>query len=322
MQFTEVKTKIKSVLNLHLLRYFRMFININYNHLYYFWVCASEGGIGKGAQTLNLTPQTVSAQIATLEQRLGHKLFQKSGRKIQLTEFGAITKSYADDIFSKANEWLHTAVSGERNATAICKVGVTDGLPKSLISKWLSPVLQLDTPVRLDCEDGHIDELLTLLSRHKLDLILTDLPLSPEFRSIAKCQQIGKSSIGFFAPENEADKLSENFPDNLSRTKMVMPGSGSPISMALEHWFDQQMLHPEVSVYATDIALMKTLGRDGFGVFAAPLIVQDEIIDKFHVNMIGKPSEIYQEYFLITPQRSIPHPVVTEIVKSASQLSE
>ncbi|GHG00824.1 transcriptional activator NhaR [Thalassotalea marina] len=299
-----------------------MFININYNHLYYFWVCATEGGVSKAAEVLHLTPQTVSAQISSLEQRLGHKLFEKSGRTLKLTEFGAVTKTYADDIFSKAHEWLNTAVTGEHNATAICRVGVTDGLPKSLVSKWLSPMLQVNSSVRLDCEDGSIDDLLLLLSRHKLDLILTDIPLSPDFHDLAECQKIGKSAMGIFAEEKTADALAAQFPQSLHQQKMVMPGTATPISIQLEHWFNLNAIQPQVTVYATDIALMKTLGRDGFGLFAAPLIVEQEIKSQFHVKRIGVAEKVFQEYFLITPRRSIVHPAVTEIVKSASKLSK
>lgn len=298
-----------------------MFININYNHLYYFWVCATEGGVSKAAEVLHLTPQTVSAQISSLEQRLGHKLFEKSGRTLKLTEFGVITKTYADDIFSKAHEWLNTAVTGEHSATAICRVGVTDGLPKSLISKWLSPMLQVDTPVRLDCEDGNIDDLLVLLSRHKLDLILTDIPLSPDFHDLAECKKIGKSAMGIFAEQSVANSFSSGFPQSINHQKMVMPGTSSPLSIQLEHWFDVNAIKPQVTVYANDIALMKTLGRDGFGLFAAPLIVEQEIQNQLHVKRIGLAETVFQEYFLITPRRSIVHPAVTEIVKSASKLS-
>ena len=35
----------------------------NYNHLYYFWTVAREGGVVRAAQVLHLTPQTISSQL-------------------------------------------------------------------------------------------------------------------------------------------------------------------------------------------------------------------------------------------------------------------
>lgn len=271
---------------------------------------------------LHLTPQTISAQISSLEQRLDRKLFEKKGRQLHLTEFGAVTKSYADEIFDKANQWLNTVVSGQQDIKTVCRVGVTDGLPKSLVSKWLSPILKFDSHVQLECQDGKLEELLALMTVHKLDLILTDMPFSPEVHLSVDSQLLGKSSIGVFAPEENFAEIRDNFPLSLDGKEMVMPGAGTSFCQNLEKWFELQRLQPKVTVYANDIALMKTLGRDGFGLFAAPMVVKEEIIDKFHVSLVGEIEKVKQEYFLITPKRSIIHPVTSAIVKAANKLME
>ena len=43
----------------------------SYNHLYYFWTVAREGGVVRAAQVLHLTPQTISSQLKVLEDSLG-----------------------------------------------------------------------------------------------------------------------------------------------------------------------------------------------------------------------------------------------------------
>ena len=57
-------------------------VNLNYNHLHYFWVVASVGSIAKAARSLHVTPQTISGQLRTLEDRLGSALFERVGRKL------------------------------------------------------------------------------------------------------------------------------------------------------------------------------------------------------------------------------------------------
>ena len=44
---------------------------LNYHHLLYFWATAKHGTITKACEVLHLTPQTVSAQIRTLEKVVG-----------------------------------------------------------------------------------------------------------------------------------------------------------------------------------------------------------------------------------------------------------
>ena len=54
---------------------------MNFKHLHYFWVAARSGGILRAGEQLHTTPQTLSGQIKLLEERLGRKLFRKSGRR-------------------------------------------------------------------------------------------------------------------------------------------------------------------------------------------------------------------------------------------------
>src|ERR687892_446871 len=77
---------------------------LNYHHLLYFWVVAREGSIARATRELNLTQPTISAQLRQLEESLGEKLFEKSGRGLMLTEAGKIALRYADEIFALGRE--------------------------------------------------------------------------------------------------------------------------------------------------------------------------------------------------------------------------
>ncbi|WP_371374748.1 LysR family transcriptional regulator [Thalassotalea aquiviva] len=294
-------------------------MNINFNHLYYFWVTANEGGISKAAKSLHLTPQTVSAQIASLEQRLERKLFEKRGRTLALTDYGVLTKVYADEMFNKANEWMQTIQTGEQDWSNYCRVGITDGLPKSLVSMWLTPLLDHHKTHQVDCQDGSLEELIERQCNYEIDLILTELPMPSKYHLNAHCERIGTSPIGLFSPEPLATKISDNLPHSLDQKRFVMPGLGTPLCMQLEQWFEQHHIAPTVSMYASDIALMKTLGRDGFGSFAAPLILKQEIMSTFEVSLVCEFEHIKQDYFAITPKRSFLPPIVKAIVNHAKK---
>ena len=47
--------------------------NLNYRHLYYFWVVAKEGSMARAAQRLDMAIQTISVQLRELEKSLGHQ---------------------------------------------------------------------------------------------------------------------------------------------------------------------------------------------------------------------------------------------------------
>ena len=81
---------------------------LNYHHLQYFWVTARTGSIAKASRELRLSPPTISAQIGTLENSLGEKLFERSGRRLVLTDTGRLAFRYADEIFSLGREFTDT----------------------------------------------------------------------------------------------------------------------------------------------------------------------------------------------------------------------
>ena len=63
---------------------------MNFKHLRYFWTAAKAGGIMRAGEQLNTTPQTLSGQIKQLEEWLGHDLFKKRGRGLELTSEGRV----------------------------------------------------------------------------------------------------------------------------------------------------------------------------------------------------------------------------------------
>ncbi len=79
---------------------------LNYQHLLYFWSVVRTGSVTRAASELSLSIPTVSAQLRTLEERLGEKLLEKSGRKLVPTEVGRLVFAFAEQIFDVGRELL------------------------------------------------------------------------------------------------------------------------------------------------------------------------------------------------------------------------
>ena len=60
--------------------------HLNYSHLHYFWAVAREGSMVAAAEVLHITPQTISGQLKMLEDSVGGELFNRVGRRLELTE--------------------------------------------------------------------------------------------------------------------------------------------------------------------------------------------------------------------------------------------
>ena len=110
---------------------------LNYKQLYYFWHVARSGGVTRAAQQLHLTPQTISGQVAELEQSLGVALFNRVGRRLVLTAAGRQALEQAGAIFSLGADLEHTLRHVSQELTM--QVGIADSVPRTLAFELLAP---------------------------------------------------------------------------------------------------------------------------------------------------------------------------------------
>ncbi|MES9975292.1 MAG: transcriptional activator NhaR [Candidatus Thiodiazotropha sp.] len=292
-------------------------LKLNLKHLRYFWAVATHGTIVQAAEALFITPQTISGQLKELESQIGSELFRKEGRKLVLTETGRLVFSYADEMFRLGVE-LQDMLSGRTQGTTITlKVGVAMVVPKLLAYRILEPVLQMSDPVKLICHEAPLVDLLADLSVHKLDMVLADSPINPSLNIRAYNHALGESGITFFAASEEAQRLRAEFPVSLDGQNILMPSSGSSLRRNLEIWFQRQQLEPIVVAEFEDRALMKTFGERGTGVFTSPTAVEQDVIDKYRVEVVGRSEEITESFYVISPERHIKHPAINTITQVA-----
>ncbi|MBV2123032.1 MAG: transcriptional activator NhaR [Candidatus Thiodiazotropha sp. (ex Ctena orbiculata)] len=292
-------------------------LKLNLKHLRYFWAVASHGTIVQAAEALFITPQTISGQLRELESQVGSELFRKEGRRLVLTETGRLVFSYADEMFRLGIE-LQDMLTGRTQRTVITlKVGVAMVVPKLLAYRVLEPVLQMQDPVKLICHEAPLVDLLADLSVHKLDMVLADSPINPTLNIRAYNHALGESGITFFAAPDDAQRLRSEFPVSLHGQNILMPSSGSSLRRNLEIWFQRQQIEPVVVAEFEDRALMKTFGERGTGVFTTPTAVEQDVIDKYRVEVVGRSDEITESFYVISPERHIKHPAINTITQTA-----
>lgn len=290
---------------------------MNLKHLRYFWAVATHGSIARASEVLYLTPQTISGQLRELEQQLNAKLFQKSGRNLVLTDTGRLVFSYADEMFRLGDELQDVLAGRTPGAALTLTVGVAMVVPKLLAYRVLKPVLEMQDRVRLVCQEAPLVDLLAELSVHKLDLVLADSPISPALNIRAYNHLLGESGISFFATHNKARKYAARFPRSLNGAPMLMPTASSALRRMLEQWFERQEVRPAIVAEFEDRALMKAFGEADAGIFTSPTAVEDDVVAKYGVRVIGRTDDIKEHFYAISAERRIKHPAVTAITETA-----
>ena len=293
---------------------------INYNHLQYFFAVAREGSVTRAAQVLNVTPQTVSGQLATFEEYIGAPLFTRYGKRLEPTILGQVTLQYAEDIFSLGNELARTLSLRDAGRMANFNVGVVDVVPKVLAFEMLNECFNMEERFILECHEGELSNLLADLSVNKLDLIISDQPLPPGVSVKAISHFMGQSGITFFAGLDANECYQSEFPDSLHKAPFLMPGKKSALHRNLEAWFDANDISPRIVAEFDDSALLKFFGQTGRGVFCMPTAVEQDVLRQFDVAVIGRTEHLTERFYGILPERKIKHPAVEVVLRMGNRI--
>lgn len=290
---------------------------LNYHHLLYFWVVAHEGSIAAATRKLNLTQPTISAQLRLLEDSLGEKLFEKSGRSLVLTESGRIALRYADEIFALGRELRDTLRDRPTERLVRVQVGIADVVPKLVAYRILRPAFQTSGDVEMVCREASSETLLTLLGQHEVDIVLTDAPASSTPLR-AYNHLLGESGTTFFAAPSLAASLKRRaFPRSLHGAPLLLPGAATQIRRALELWLDSTGIVPKRVGEFDDLALMTAFGRGGTGIFPAPTAIEQEIQAEYNVRIVGRVPEVKERFYAVSAERKIKNPIVGAITSAA-----
>ena len=91
--------------------------------LRYYLVVAREENITRAANILCITQPTLSRQMAELEEELNTKLFERTNRKISLTEAGILFRRRTEEIISLADKTEQEFKNSDNELMGLVSIG-------------------------------------------------------------------------------------------------------------------------------------------------------------------------------------------------------
>ena len=85
----------------------------------------------------------------------------------------------------------------------------------------------------------------------------------------------------------------------------------------MDEWFEAHDLRPEIVGEFGDSALLKAFGEAGFGLFAGPTVIENEICRMYRTSVIGRVPEVKEHFYAISPERRLKHDAVVDIMNTA-----
>lgn len=286
---------------------------LNYHHLHYFWAVAKEGHLTRAAQRLNVSQSALSTQIRQLEEQLGLPLFERDNRRLALTEAGRMALAYAETIFATGQE-LVSVLRGERpRERSVLRVGSVSTLSRNFQENLLRPLFARKD-VELVLQSGSLDELVTRLSVHSLDLVLSNRRVSGDTQRPLRSRRIARQPVSLVGPRLRRGRAFR-FPEDIAGVPLLLPGRESDIRTSFDVLCDQLDVRYEVLAEVDDMAMLRLLARDSGGVALVPtVVVQDEIRTRKLAQYCELPN-LYENFYAITMPRRFESPLLRGLLE-------
>ncbi|MEQ8765313.1 MAG: LysR family transcriptional regulator [Planctomycetota bacterium] len=292
---------------------------LNYHHLLYFWTVAKEGSLGAASRLLGIGRPAISMQVRELEKSLGHVLFERVGRRLELTEMGRVAFEHAEAIFQTGQDLLDHARGRAAHRPARLRAGVADVVQKVVAFRFFEPALRRSESVVLSCREGPVDDLFGDLLQHRLDIVIADRAPLPSSSPRMQAHLLGTPRVAWYGQPELNSKLRRGFPSSLNGAPVLLPPAGSGLRQALDQWFTEHALRPDVVGVFEDSALLKHFARAGFGIFPAPRSVSRDILTHTGARILATLDDVRESFFAVVPARRHPIPVVEHLLEKAGK---
>lgn len=282
--------------------------NLNYHHLRYFREVAHDGNLTRTAARVNLSQSALSTQIKLLEARLGHDLFDRVGRKLELTEVGHIVLDHADRIFGTGAELLATLASSS-DVRPPLRVGALSTLSRNFQLRFLEPVLAAND-VDLVLKSGSAPVLSAALKSLALDVVLTTEP--PQAGTDFTAHRLAEQTVALHG--TPARLHYKSLKEMLEAEPLIVP-TDNAIRVAFDSLIAKLGVTPRILADVDDMAMVRLLARADAGLAVAPTVVLADEIASGRIETAPFDLNISEAFFAVTIRRSFPHPVLAELLE-------
>lgn len=231
----------------------------------------------RAADSLFLTQPAVSKRIATLEDELGTRLFDRIGRQIALTEAGKLLLPRAHALIDESKE-MKRLVS---NLSESIGGDLTLGTSHHIGLRRLPPVLKKFNrsypDVNLDIRFMDSEQACNDVEHGDLELAIVTLPTIPapalEITPIWNDQLVMVAS-----PSHPLAKIAPVSIETLSEHAAVLPAKNTFTRSIIEEAFQQQKIKMNIGMSTNYLETLRMLAVAGLGWTVLPqTMVDDEL---------------------------------------------
>jgi DNA-binding transcriptional LysR family regulator len=236
--------------------------------LRYFVAVAETEHVGRAAERLHVSQSPLSRQIRQLEQLLGVALFERTGRRIRLTDAGRELLPAARDLLGRADALVRDARASTGAGPGRIAVGfVSTALATGVLTKALRALRARHPDVHVELRHANSELQLALVRAGELDVALVHAaPGVRDLRALRLLEQPYRLAVSRSGPFGRRPLT----PKVLGAAPWIAVRAGE---RARDRWLDACAVAgfvPRVAVEVADYASALALVEAGIGVAVVP----------------------------------------------------
>ncbi|ETT32558.1 LysR family transcriptional regulator [Paenibacillus sp. FSL R7-0204] len=215
-----------------------------YDDLDAFAAVVEHSSLNRASRQLNLSQPALSRKISKLEERLGVALFNRFGKRLELTEVGRLTYTYALEQRQQRSKFLEALSKFKEGEPQL----VTLGASLTTLQTTLPPLVKAYTEkypaAELKLITGKTHEMVTAVSEGKCDVaIIASQVQEPGLRCIPLFEDQLRLVVSEQHPLTLTPRLTM---EHLSRLPMILFSKGTWYRRTTDDLFQRCGVDPDV----------------------------------------------------------------------------
>jgi LysR family transcriptional activator of glutamate synthase operon len=284
---------------------------MNLQHLIYFQALAHYQHMALTAERLDITQPTLSYAIRRLEDELGVPLFEKEGRNIKLSIYGATFLKYVEKSLSALDDGKTKLKDLSSGNSGEIRLGVSSIISDLFLAKMIGDFKKehSETDIDFSIERAAGEPLLFQLENEQLDIgLLTLADAASTQRKWQDLQTLPLVNLRLVAiipksyPLAQAKKVTLS---QLAPYSILTFSKDSGIRQRLDRLWQRKSIRPNVRLETNSISVISAMVADGQGVAIVPRDASLENIDKNKVVQAEVADDVDYRIYLVTKTPSM-----------------
>lgn len=190
-----------------------------------FLAVASQESVSRAAESLAMSQSAVSGALADLERQFDIQLFERLGKRLQLSSLGRALRAQADALLQQAQEFESQLRS--RDAVGRLRVGATLSIGNHLLVPEIARFMREHSSARVTLEVANTAEIARRVLNFEIDIGLVEGELQEPELEVRRWRP--DELIVFCAPSHVLAKRPQLTDRDLIQTPWIVrePGSGT-----------------------------------------------------------------------------------------------